>query len=111
MCDRHFRTFSVVDDFNCEALVIEIDQSIGAQQVISMLGRVEENRGYLVKILIVNSPILNPLPLAQWTEDHGVILEFIKSVKLTWNISIECFTGISGRNLDWPLYFHTLFIT
>ncbi|ATM03711.1 hypothetical protein CRN15_04350 [Raoultella planticola] len=57
MCDRHFRTFSVVDDFNCEALVIEIDQSIGAQQVISMLGRVEENRGYLVKILIVNSPM------------------------------------------------------
>ena len=34
VCGRRFRTFNVVDDFNREALAIEIDLNIPAQRVI-----------------------------------------------------------------------------
>lgn len=35
---RRFRTFNVVDDFNREALAIEIDLNIPAQRVVRVLG-------------------------------------------------------------------------
>ncbi|AJJ03277.1 HTH-like domain protein [Yersinia pseudotuberculosis IP 32953] len=34
VCGRRFRTFNVVDDFNREALAIEIDLNIPAQRVV-----------------------------------------------------------------------------
>lgn len=37
VCGRRFRTFNVVDDFNREALAIEIDLNIPAQRVVRVL--------------------------------------------------------------------------
>ncbi len=45
-CGRRFRTFNVVDDFNREALAIEIDLNIPAQRVVRALDRIVENPGY-----------------------------------------------------------------
>ncbi|MFT4427832.1 DDE-type integrase/transposase/recombinase [Enterobacter hormaechei] len=45
VCGRRFPTFNVVDDFNREALVIEIDLNIPAQRVIRVLDRIVANRG------------------------------------------------------------------
>lgn len=42
---RRFRTFNVVDDFNREALAIEIDLNIPAQRVIRVLDRIVAHRG------------------------------------------------------------------
>lgn len=39
---RRIRTFNVVDDFNREALAIEIDLNIPAQRVVRVLDRVME---------------------------------------------------------------------
>ena len=39
-CGRRFRTFNVVDDFNREALAIEVDLSLPAQRVIRVLERI-----------------------------------------------------------------------
>ena len=47
VCGRRFRTFNVVDDFNREALAIEIDLNIPAQCVVRVLDRIEANRGPL----------------------------------------------------------------
>jgi putative transposase len=46
MCGRRFRTFNIVDDFNREALAIEIDLSLPAPRVIRVLERVSLLRGY-----------------------------------------------------------------
>lgn len=46
VCGRRFRTFNVVDDFNREALAIEIDLNIPAQRVVRVLDRIVVNRGY-----------------------------------------------------------------
>ena len=40
VCGRSFRTFNVVDDFNREALTIEIDLTILAQRVVRVQDRI-----------------------------------------------------------------------
>ncbi|EPL5711225.1 IS3 family transposase [Klebsiella pneumoniae] len=88
---RRFRTFNVVDDFNREALAIEIDLNIPAQRVIWVLDRIVANRGYPLKMRMDNGPELVSLVLAQWAEEHSVQLEFIKPGKPTQNAFIERF--------------------
>ncbi|MBP2199293.1 putative transposase [Pantoea cypripedii] len=91
VCGRRFRTFNVVDDFNREALAIEIDLNIPAQRVVRVLDRIVANRGYPLKLRMDNGPELISLTLAQWAEEHGVALEFIKPGKPTQNAFIELF--------------------
>lgn len=91
VCGRRFRTFNVVDDFNREALAIEIDLNIPAQRVVRVLDRIVANRGYPLKMRMDNGPELVSLALAQWAEEHGVMLEFIRPGKPTQNAFIERF--------------------
>ena len=42
---RRFRTFNVIDDFNREALAVEIDTGISAQRVIRILDQIAVWRG------------------------------------------------------------------
>lgn len=91
VCGRRFRTFNVVDDFNREALAIEIDLNIPTQRVVRVLDRIVVNRGYPLKLRMDNGPELVSLTLAQWAEEHGVALEFIKPGKPTQNAFIERF--------------------
>ncbi|ULR31940.1 IS3 family transposase [Dickeya fangzhongdai] len=91
VCGRRFRTFNVVDDFNREVLAIEIDLNIPAQRVVRVLDRIVANRGYPLKMRMDNGPELVSLTLAQWAEEHGVALEFIKPGKPTQNAFIERF--------------------
>lgn len=78
-CSRHFRSFNVVGDFNREALAIEIGLNISAQRA----DRIVTNRGYPLKMRMDNDPELVSLTLAQWAEEHGVALEFIKRLSHT----------------------------
>lgn len=73
----------MVDDFNREALAIEIDLNIPAQRVVRVLDRIVANRGYSFKMRMDNGPELMSLTLTQWAEDYGVALEFIKPGKST----------------------------
>ncbi|RDT52850.1 IS3 family transposase [Escherichia coli] len=91
VCGRRSRTFNVVDDFNREALAIEIDLNIPAQRVVRVLDRIVANRGYPLKLRMDNGPELISLTLAQCPEEHGVALEFIKPGKPTQNAFIERF--------------------
>ena len=90
-CGRRYRTFNVVDDFNREALAIEIDLSLPAQRVIRVLDRVAAWRGYPIKMRSDNGPGFISLALADWAEEHGIELEFIQPGKPTQNSYIERF--------------------
>jgi len=78
VCSRRFLTFNVVDDFNHEALAIESGRNILAQRVVRGLDGIVANRGYPLKMLMAHGLERISLALAQWAEDHGVILELIK---------------------------------
>ena len=71
VCGRRFRTFNVVDDFNREALAIEIDLNIPAQRVVRVLGRIVANRGCPLMMRMDNGPELISLALAHWAEERG----------------------------------------
>lgn len=90
-CGRRFRTFNVVDDFNREALAIEVDLNLPAQRIIRVLDRVATWRGYPQKLRLDNGPELISVSLAEWAEQHGITLEFIKPGKPMQNGFIERF--------------------
>lgn len=88
---RRFRTFNVLEDFNREALAIEIDLNLPAPRVIRVLDRIAEHRGYPEKLRCDNGPEFISIALAGWAEDHGVRLDFIKPGKPTQNSYVERF--------------------
>ncbi len=91
VCDHRFRTFNVVDDFNREALSIEIDLNLPALRMVRVLERIAANRGYPVMLRMDNGPEFISLALAEWAEKNAVKLEFIQPGKPTQNAFIERF--------------------
>ena len=90
-CGRRFRTFNLVDDFNREVLAIEVDLNLPALRVIRVLERVIAWRGYPGKLRMDNGPEFISAALAEWAEEHGIKLEFIKPGKPTQNSYVERF--------------------
>jgi len=90
-CGRKFRTFNMVDDFNREALAIEVDLNLPARRIIRVLDRVAMWRGYPKKLRMDNGPELTSAKMAEWAEANGVVLEFIKPGKPTQNSYVERF--------------------
>ncbi len=84
----------MVDDFNREALAIEIDLNIPAQRIVRVLDRIVANRGYPLKMRMDNAPELVSLVLAQWAEEHCVMLAFIKP---TQNALLSVLTERTGQ--------------
>lgn len=91
ICGRRFRTFNVVDDFNREALAIEVDLSLPTARVIRVLERIISWRGYPTQMRMDNGPEFISTKLADWAEEHHIKLEFIKPGKPTQNSYVERF--------------------
>lgn len=90
---RRFRTFNVVDDYNREALAIEIDLNLPAGRVIRTLDRIAAWRGYPERLRLDNGPEFVAIALAEWAEAKGVQLEFIQPGRPMQNGFIERFNG------------------
>ena len=88
---RTFRTLNVIDDFNREALWIEVDTSLPAERVIRVLEILALWRGYPQQLRIDNGPELISHKLATWAEAHKVVLAFIQPGKPQQNAYIERF--------------------
>jgi putative transposase len=88
---RRFRTFNVLDEFNREALRIEIDTSLPAGRVVRALNELVELRGKPQRIRLDNGPELVSQSLAQWAADNGVELMFTQPGKPTQNAYTERF--------------------
>ena len=88
---RRFRTFNVIDDFNREALAIEIDTSLPSSRVVQTLLRLFETYGKPHTIRMDNGPEFTSIELEGFCEAHGVKLGFIQKGKPTQNAFIERF--------------------
>lgn len=91
MCGRRFRTFNLLDDFNREALAIEIDFSLPAARVVRVLERVIAWRGYPAKLRMDNGPEFISAALSDWAERHNIKLDFIEPGTPTQNSFVERF--------------------
>lgn len=96
---RKLRTFNLIDDFNREALAIEIDTSLPAERVIRVLDQVVQWRGKPKRIRVDNGPEFISTKLSLWCEDRGIQLQFIQPGKPTQNAYIERFNGSFRKDI------------
>ncbi len=76
---RRFRTFNVIDEFNREALRIEIDISLPAARGIRALNELVEVRGAPLSVRMDNGPEFIAHALAEWTKSKGIALNHFQS--------------------------------
>jgi putative transposase len=88
---RRFRTFNVIDDYNREALKIEIDTSLPGARVVRALDELIELRGKPQRLRLDNGPEFISALLGDWAKRHGIALSFIQPGKPTQNAYIERF--------------------
>lgn len=88
---RQFRTLNLIDEFNREALAIEVDTSMPSARVIRLLEQVKGWRPLPQSIRVDNGPEFIAEALGEWCEHHGVTLNFIPPGKPQKNGYIERF--------------------
>jgi len=81
----------VLDDFNREALGIEIDTSLPAACVVRALDQLVEIRGKLQVLRLDYGPEFISEALARWAHRHAVELRFIQPGKPLQNGYVERF--------------------
>lgn len=86
-----FRTFNVIDDYNREALDIEIGFSIPAEKVTLRLDIIAMARGYPEMIRVDNGPEFTSSWFKEWAQNRGILLHFIQPGKPAQNGFIERF--------------------
>jgi len=96
---RSFRTLNLMDDFNREALAIEVDTSLPAERVVRVLEQVTDWRGRPGRIRVDNGPEFISSALGLWCEEKGITLQFIQPGKPTQNAYIERFNGSFRRDV------------
>ncbi|GAB4036925.1 transposase [Spirosoma jeollabukense] len=80
---RKFRTLNVVDDYNREALGIEIDYSLPVQWVTRLLDRLVEQYGKPKRLRSDKGPEFISQALQDWCSDEEVALHWIDPGKFT----------------------------
>ena len=82
---------NILDDYNREALWIEVDTSLPAERVIRVLDMLVLWRGVPKQIRMDNGPELISHRLEAWAKNHGVKLAHIQPGKPAQNAYIERF--------------------
>ena len=88
---RAFRTLNVIDDFNREALWIEVDTSLPAERVVRVLEQLLDWRDKPTHIRMDNGPELISQRLESWAQEKHIDLLHIQPGKPAQNAYIERF--------------------
>lgn len=100
---NRFRTFNVIDDFNREAVAIEIDTSITARRLIRVFERLKLTRGLPDILRVDNGPELTSGEFVLWAESQSMMIRYIQPGKPNQNAYIERFNR-TYRNEVLDLY-------
>jgi putative transposase len=88
---RSIRLLNVIDDFNREALGIEIDLSLPSARVIRALEQIISWRGRPMAIRCDNGPEYLSEAITQWATTRGIELNYIQPGKPQQNAYVERF--------------------
>jgi putative transposase len=89
---QRFRTFNVIDDFNCEALGIDIVvRLLAAGRVTCYQDKLAEYHGYPLKIRVDNEPEFSGKTFIDWAKSHSITIDYIQAGSPYQNGYIERF--------------------
>jgi putative transposase len=88
---RSFRVLNVIDDYNREALGMEIDFSLPSERVIRTLTQIIEWRGRPLVIRCDNGPENISGAIQNWAEESGIAFQYIQPGKPQQNAYVERF--------------------
>jgi putative transposase len=88
-CGRRFRTFHVLDDFNREALAIEIDASITSRRLVGVFEQIKAERR-LPQVLRTDSGLeLLGVAFVRSAKAQSLLIQYIQPGKPNQNAYIE----------------------
>ena len=90
-CGRSFRTFNILDDFNREAIHIEVDTSITSARLVRIFERNAQERPLPQVLRTDNGPEFLGEAFVQWAKAHGMAIQYIQPGKPNQNAYIERF--------------------
>lgn len=96
---RKVRLFNVIDDYNREGLVVEVDTSFASEHVIRTLERIAHERGYPQSLRCDNGPEFTSDVLVRWCEKKNIRINYIQPGKPVQNAYIERFNGSLRRDV------------
>jgi len=98
---RKVKIFNVLDDFNRQALAMEVDTSMNSKRVTEILDRLIEKHGKPITIRTDNGPEFMSNLLLDWCHRRRIQHQFIQPGKPVQNCLIERFNGSYRKeNLD-----------
>jgi len=88
---KRFRTFNVTDDFNREALHIEIDTSITSARLVRVFEQLQQEHGLPQALRTDNGPEFLGETFTAWAKEAGMAIQYIQPGKPNQNAYIERF--------------------
>lgn len=88
---RRFRTFNVVDDFNRQAMHIEIDTSITSTRLVRVFEQLRVQHGLPQVLRTDNGPEFLGEAFTSWAKSVGMAIRYIQPGKPNQNAFIERF--------------------
>lgn len=105
---RKIRVLNITDDFNREALTIEVGLSFPSDRVIRTLQVMEEEYGLPQQIRVDNGPEFISSRMQKWCEKNGIKLKFIQPGRPAQNAYIERFNRIFREDVLNAYWFESL---
>ncbi len=105
---RKIRVLNITDDYNREALAIEVALSFPANRVVRILELMEEEHGLPEHIRVDNGPEFISHRLGDWCTAKNIKLKFIQPGKPTQNAYIERFNRLFREDVLDAYWFEDL---
>ena len=94
---RELKFLNVVDEFTREALAIEVDRTINADQTVAVLERLAKERGVPANIRADNGPELTARVLREWCRLGSTGTAYIEPGSPWQNPYVESFNSRLAR--------------
>jgi putative transposase len=98
-----FRLFNLIDDYNREAIAMEVDTSLRSARLVRLFDRIKTERPLPDILRTDNGPEFLGEVFTDWCAEHGIFIDYIEPGKPNQNAFIERFNR-SVRNEVLDLY-------